>query len=176
MAVAFTQPDSRGKLLERSRRRPHNQRVASLTSQPAAMPTEPSGSLDSILERFEDAWNTAPPEPRVEDFLPPDYSHSVALLAELVLIDLERRLKRGEDVRVERDYLSRFPELAVAPEHAIAIVGEYERAACKPDLSSDEFLARFRSTANNSPRAVVRAAVQTTVPNLPGVALPPGAA
>jgi WD40 repeat protein/tRNA A-37 threonylcarbamoyl transferase component Bud32 len=67
--------------------------------------------LEEIVERFEAAWEQGP-RPRIEDYLPLEPGRLRRnVLAELVHVDLERRLKLGEDARVER-YLRRFPELA----------------------------------------------------------------
>jgi serine/threonine protein kinase/formylglycine-generating enzyme required for sulfatase activity len=64
--------------------------------------------LDQIVERFEEAWRSEQP-PCIDDFLPIDPAQRLSALAELIQIDLERRLKRGEAIRVE-DYLDRYPE------------------------------------------------------------------
>src|SRR5262245_36933504 len=59
---------------------------------------------------FEAAWR-AGQRPRIDDHLPASGANRQALLAELVLTDLEYRLKAGEPARVE-EYLRRYPELA----------------------------------------------------------------
>jgi tRNA A-37 threonylcarbamoyl transferase component Bud32 len=65
--------------------------------------------VDRIVRGFEAAWERGS-RPRVEDHLPPEESHRRAALVELVHIDLERRVRAGDAVRVE-DYLARFPEV-----------------------------------------------------------------
>jgi tetratricopeptide (TPR) repeat protein len=67
---------------------------------------------DEVLDRFEDTWQSGG-RPTVESILPADPELRRVVLPRLVAIDFERRLKAGEDVRVE-DYLApgRFPELA----------------------------------------------------------------
>jgi tetratricopeptide (TPR) repeat protein len=73
------------------------------------MPND-SSALDSLLDAFDAAWQSATP-PKLDDFLPPceegDYAEA---LRGLVRIDLERRLKRGEAIGLEH-YLERYPEL-----------------------------------------------------------------
>ena len=64
---------------------------------------------EAVIRRFEDAWR-GNEHPDVGDFLVPESSHSVRLLVELVHIDLEFRLRAGEDARVE-EYIARFSEL-----------------------------------------------------------------
>jgi WD40 repeat protein len=65
--------------------------------------------LEEIVDRFEDAWRQGG-RPAPEDYLPPDDSLRGAILRELVHVDLECRLKAGEDARAET-YLERYPEL-----------------------------------------------------------------
>src|SRR4051812_20067272 len=76
--------------------------------------SSPTGSLpttlSAVVERFEDAWQEVPPEPDLDAFLPPGELRNRALL-ELVHVDLEYRLKSGQEARVE-DYLGRYRELA----------------------------------------------------------------
>lgn len=66
---------------------------------------------EQILDRFDAAWN-GPTPPRIEDYLPPaDLPSYLSRLIELVKIDLERRLKRGEQPALE-EYRQRFPACA----------------------------------------------------------------
>jgi len=104
-----------------------------------------SANMESILDRFDDAWN-GPTPPSIEDYLalcPPE--QRLALLVELVRIDLERRLKRGERVRLEETYLSRFPELNKDRASVVAlIVQEFElRRRREPNLSPAEYFERW---------------------------------
>jgi WD40 repeat protein/serine/threonine protein kinase len=66
-------------------------------------------SLDKIVDRFEDAWQSGY-QPVVEQYLPSDVESSFPVLVELVHVDLERRLAAGMQARTE-DYLERFGAL-----------------------------------------------------------------
>ena len=66
--------------------------------------------LERVLNRFEDDWQNGQP-PSLDAYLDLCPNQPDNLLQELVLIDLEYRLKRGEAARVEA-YLRRFPGLA----------------------------------------------------------------
>jgi serine/threonine protein kinase/WD40 repeat protein len=71
--------------------------------------------VDSIADRFEARWRSGQP-PRIADFLDDTAGkRRTTLLRELAKIDLERRVKAGQDRRWE-DYLREFPELT-EPEH-----------------------------------------------------------
>jgi WD40 repeat protein len=66
--------------------------------------------VDSVADRFEAVWRSGPP-PRIADYLDGTTGKKrTTLLRELAKIDLERRVKAGEDRRWE-DYLREFPEL-----------------------------------------------------------------
>jgi WD40 repeat protein len=104
-----------------------------------------SANLESILDRFDEAWN-GPSPPRIEDYLPSGQpADRLALLVELVRIDLERRLNSGERVRLERTYLPRFPELNADRASVVALaVQEFElRRRREPDLSPAEYFERL---------------------------------
>jgi WD40 repeat protein/serine/threonine protein kinase len=99
--------------------------------------------LDHLVMDFEEAWQ-AGRRPRVEDFLPPAGPERPAALVELVHVDLERRLKAGEFVRVEA-YLAAFPELADQAGIVLDLLrAEYAlRRPREPRLGLDEYLRRF---------------------------------
>src|SRR5262249_28053054 len=65
--------------------------------------------------------------PSLDDFLLPDSDpEALPLLIDLLHVDLERRLGRGEAVRVEQ-YFHRFPELGDDPDVRLdLIVAEFE--------------------------------------------------
>src|ERR1700747_2252653 len=78
---------------------------------PASQPAKEKLLLvDACVQRFEKAGQSGG-RPAIDDFLPPDGSNRLAVLKELVKVDMERRLANGEPARAE-DYLERFPELA----------------------------------------------------------------
>src|SRR5262245_61613429 len=63
-----------------------------------------------FVERFEQAWKTAP-QPDLAEYLPgQDHPHRQAILIDLVHVDMEYRWKSGVGRPVE-NYLLRFPEL-----------------------------------------------------------------
>ena len=82
--------------------------VASGVLHPSILPLELARRLDPLCDRFEDDW-LAGRRPRLEDFLdrvlPADRP---ALLAELLGLELDYRLRRGELVEAE-DYHRRLP-------------------------------------------------------------------
>ncbi|HTU88793.1 MAG TPA: serine/threonine-protein kinase [Gemmataceae bacterium] len=101
--------------------------------------------MESILDRFDDAWN-GPTPPRIEDYLSlSEPARRLALLVELVHIDLERRLARGERIRLEEKSLPRFPELQADRSSVIALTArEYElRRRREPQLSPAEYFERL---------------------------------
>jgi DNA-binding beta-propeller fold protein YncE len=95
-----------------------------------------------IVERFEAAWQRGE-QPALADYLPAAGPERRAALAELVHVDLERRLKAGEALRVE-EYLQRYPELAGDTELVAALLAqEFElRRRREPGLDLQEYLRR----------------------------------
>src|SRR5579863_2423880 len=65
--------------------------------------------IEQAVKRFESAWQRGE-RPSIADYCQGDPSRSNALLPQLVIIDLEYRLKSGERRRVE-DYLREHPQL-----------------------------------------------------------------
>jgi tetratricopeptide (TPR) repeat protein len=100
-------------------------------------------TLEQILSRFEDERKRGL-QPAVEDFLPAGEGLRHRALFELVFTDLEYRLRDGEQVRVEH-YLHRFPELKSDPASELELIRAelIDRGRREPDLTLDEFLARF---------------------------------
>src|SRR5439155_23844964 len=97
-----------------------------------------------LLHRFEDAWEQGR-APSVDDFLLPDSDpEALPLLIDLLHVDLERRLGRGEAVRVEQ-YFHRFPELGDDPNVLLdLIVAEFEvRSRRESPLLFAEYGQRF---------------------------------
>src|SRR5262245_56349187 len=68
-----------------------------------------SAECERIVRRFEEAWG-GPEVPELDSFLLTVGPASPRLLVELVHVDLDFRLRRGEPARVE-DYLHRHPLL-----------------------------------------------------------------
>src|SRR5947209_19708144 len=85
-----------------------------------ARPEETGGRYESLYKRFDDAWQRGE-EPRLDDYLPVDPGERQAVLAELVQMDLEYRMKAGRPARVE-EYWNRFPELVARREAAVSLV------------------------------------------------------
>jgi WD40 repeat protein len=104
---------------------------------------------DAILRNFEVAWQ-GPEPPELSRFLPPGGSIPPGMLAELVHIDLDFRLRRGEPARLE-PYLEHY--LPVEPDHATLldlIAAEYHLRRCweaEPDL--EEYFRRFPAHADD---------------------------
>lgn len=101
--------------------------------------------IEEIVERFEEAWH-GPWPPRLEAFLPGDAALFWPVLVELVHIDLEYRLKRGEKVTVEA-YLRNYPELSDDRATVVDLLAaEFRLRRCRTrDLTPEEFLRRFPS-------------------------------
>jgi len=100
-------------------------------------------TLESLVAKFESAWVSGG-RPSIEEHLSQVGSDRESVLVELVHIDLEYRLKAGEQARVE-EYLQRFPEFGHRRREVGALIAqEYElRRRREPRLSVEEYLARF---------------------------------
>jgi predicted ATPase len=100
-------------------------------------------ALKGIVERFERAWHEGF-RPGIDDYLPGQGPLRGRALVELVHIDLERRLKRGEKPRIE-EYLASYPELATKRAIIVELISaEHEmRRRREPGLSLDEYVERF---------------------------------
>ena len=103
----------------------------------ASLTPEAARHVDEICTRFERAWKRSD-RPRIEDFL--DISADVersALLAELILLDLDYRRALGEDCEAG-DYSERFPGLDPAwLDRAIATpLGRGRRIPERPPMAS----------------------------------------
>ena len=113
------------------------------------LPTEQWDRLEELARRFEQAWQQGP-RPVLEEFLPAAGKERLAVLVELVHLDLEYRLKAGEPARVE-DYLSpHFPELAEQPQLVLGLLTtEYElRRRTEPNLVPEDYAYRFPQYCN----------------------------
>src|SRR5262245_43149051 len=103
----------------------------------------PDPRIEDIIDRFEEAWH-GPLPPSIDAFLPDDAGLVRPLLIELIHIDLEYRLKRGERIRVE-SYLRCYPELADDRDAmADLLTAEFElRRRRERRLTPEEFLQRL---------------------------------
>jgi serine/threonine protein kinase len=129
------------------------------------MPSQLSESLAPILDRFKNAWD-GPMPPRIEDFLQStEASCRLALLTELIRIDIEQRINARQRVRLEEMYLPRFPELNVAPDRIVAlIVHEFDvHRRYEPDLPLTDYLERFPTYRNEIPRQILTTDGQSNV-------------
>jgi WD40 repeat protein len=108
---------------------------------------ESSAVWEGLLKRFEQAWRGGPP-PAIDDYLPAADLVNLALLVELVHIDLEFRLKAGEAARAE-DYLARYPALAADPDAVLDLLAAEHalRRRAEPDLDPAEYDRRFPAYA-----------------------------
>lgn len=99
--------------------------------------------LQKIVERFESAWD-AGERPNIATFLPDDEDMRRKVLTELIFVDLERRLKANEAIRVET-YLTQFPELSQDQPVVLALLGrEHElRKRREPNLDVNDYFRRF---------------------------------
>jgi RNA polymerase sigma-70 factor (ECF subfamily) len=78
--------------------------------QPAGQPAEDKWQLiEAFVQPFEQAWQRGG-RPEIDDFLPQDSPDRLAVLKELVRVDIERRRSAGEVAEVE-GYVKRYPEL-----------------------------------------------------------------
>jgi eukaryotic-like serine/threonine-protein kinase len=139
----------------------------------------PSGQwqlLEDLVERFEKSWQRSQP-PALVDFLPADAALRGTVLAELVLTELECRLKAGQTARVE-EYLEQFPALQADRDYVVRLIArEYElRRRREPDLQPAEFLERFpaeRGALLTRLMVPARGPLDKSRPGRPGTAAPP---
>src|SRR5262245_9092722 len=108
-----------------------------------APPAADWSALKDAVVRFENGWLQGL-RPLIDDYLPSDVPLRLRVLIELVHIDLEMRLRSGENARVE-DYLTRYPELA--GDRAVLlelIAAEHDwRQRRDSGLTLDEYILRF---------------------------------
>src|SRR4051794_5764296 len=110
--------------------------------------------LERIIRAYEAALR-AKPAPAIEDYLPVGPAQRGALLRELVHVDLEYRIKKGEAVRIEH-YLDRFPELREDLSTVLELI-EVEhtlRRRKEPDLGPGEYFERFPALRDRLPAAL----------------------
>jgi tRNA A-37 threonylcarbamoyl transferase component Bud32 len=98
---------------------------------------------EKIVAGFEDAY-ARHEHPSIDDHLSGEGAARRAILVELVHVELEFRLKRGEPGRVE-EYLERYPELAADENTVVELICAEQaiRRRSETGLSADEWLKRF---------------------------------
>jgi WD40 repeat protein/tRNA A-37 threonylcarbamoyl transferase component Bud32 len=98
--------------------------------------------LERAVDRFEDAWQRGE-RPAIDPYVPAEGPDRVRVLVELVHVDLERRLKGGEAVRVET-YLERYPELREDDLVLGLVAAEYRlRRRREAGVTAEEYRRRF---------------------------------
>jgi serine/threonine protein kinase/formylglycine-generating enzyme required for sulfatase activity len=104
-------------------------------------------SLEGIVAAFDDAWQRGE-RPVIEAYLNGAGNQYLALLCELVHLDLEHRIRAGEAARVE-DYLARFPALADERTQLVELLAaEFtHRQLNEPGISPEAFAQRFQHLA-----------------------------
>jgi serine/threonine protein kinase/predicted ATPase len=117
-------------------------------------------ALKDAIRRFENAWQQGPSRPVIDDYLPAGDRLRFGFLIELVHIDLEFRLKAGEDARVE-EYLGRYPQLAADRSVVLQLIAaEHElRRRRESHLALDEYLARFPQYRHELPEHLTQSTV-----------------
>lgn len=107
-----------------------------------ALSSDDWGVVNRIARDFEEAW-VNDQSPTIEACLPEEETTRAAALVELVRIDLEKRLARREEARVEQ-YVERFPELV--NDQAVLtnlIVCEHDLRSQFESVDSAEYRTRF---------------------------------
>jgi serine/threonine protein kinase len=129
---------------------------------------------EHLLKAFEAGLRRGE-RPPLADYLLQGPADSLPLLAELVQLDLEYRLRAGEPARVEA-YLADYPALAADRDRALGLIeAEFQlRRAREPDLAREEYLRRFPALGAELAR-FTQPEVQASnaTPNEPGVPGPP---
>ena len=106
-------------------------------SESAKLP--PTDQIDLVCDAFEDAWSRGE-RPQIEDFLDRcDAPAKELLLAELLLVDREFRIKRGE-IAGRQDYQQRFPGYST-------IIDALEFATIDDRGRKGSFASRVQTTA-----------------------------
>jgi eukaryotic-like serine/threonine-protein kinase len=113
-------------------------------------------NLEGIVAAFDDAWQRGE-RPVIEAYLTGGSSQNLALLCELVHLDLEHRLRAGEPARVE-DYLTRFPVLADERSQLVELLAaEFtHRQLNEPEISPEVLTQRFQHLAADLRQRVAR--------------------
>ncbi len=136
---------------------------------------DPWGVVERLVGRFEDAWQGGR-RPGVELYLreAPEADRP-ALLLELAHVDLEYRLKAGDDALAE-DYLARYPELRGDREAALGLIAaEYDLRRRRGDAcTAEEYLARFPDLREPLAARLAGRPALPPAPAHPGPTIPTG--
>jgi serine/threonine protein kinase len=100
-------------------------------------------TVETIIERFEIAWEADPP-PSLEDFIPENDLLRKIVLVELIHADLDFKIKSGKKARIE-NYFKRFPDLKSDQDIFCELIdAEFHlRKRSEPLLRQSEYSKRF---------------------------------
>ena len=108
-------------------------------------------ALTAILDAFSRAWESLPPEPILDEFVPdPDSPHRLLALIELIKVDLEHRAKNGLALPSLEEYASRWPDVLnsrddIPPD---LVFEDYQiRRRHHDDVDLDDYMQRFPAAA-----------------------------
>src|SRR5438876_1231609 len=107
---------------------------------PPVAPSDARSPLSEVVDRFQAAWQRGE-RPSIDDYRS---AGGLPLLVELIHAELELRLKKQEEARVET-YLHRYPELASDPEAVFGLLqAEYNQRRRRPPAPRlEEYSGRF---------------------------------
>jgi serine/threonine protein kinase len=119
------------------------------------------GRSEEAIEAFEQVWREGE-LPNIDDFLYGEGADHLALLVELIHVDLEFRLKAGEAARVE-SYLDRYPRLTDDSATLLDLLEAEHSLRQRNDVAVnlDEYARRFPGYVEELRRRVAGA---TTLP------------
>ena len=100
------------------------------------LPDDLRQEFDQIIDRFEDVWQQSQ-RPDIADFLPNDDRLRLAVLRELVHVDVEYRCKCGEQPRID-EYFVRYSELKSTTGFAESLKAVVGRLTPNPEFSSPD--------------------------------------
>ena len=112
--------------------------------------------LEQRVDRFELAWKNGEP-PRIEEYLPLNPTQRRAVLVELVHVDLQRRLGRGETIQVEQ-YLEKYPSLREDRAAVIELVAaehQLRKRRGEAGLAVHDFVNRFPEFRDELPPLLI---------------------
>lgn len=137
--------------------------------------------FENLIHRFEDSWRNGR-RPDIGEYLSQHDIDDVRVLAELAHVDLEFRIRSGEQAQSE-DYLTRFPQLKSDSASAVELIAaEFAwRRRWGSGASVNDFISRFPefeealkkslSAEETVPRNRSFSRPTEVVPQLPGFAI-----